>query len=120
MRRRFRYREKSIVPGASSIDRLTHQEIERLAGTFAVRPRMDSWLPSVIRKGQVVSIKVTCDCGKDYPVRDALAGKQVECPDCGALLTVPAASSSPRPEAAGVARGDPSGNSGPWVILGCL
>jgi WD40 repeat protein len=81
---------------------------------------MDSWLPSVIRKGQVVSIKVTCDCGKDYPVRDALAGKQVECPDCGALLTVPAASSSPRPEAAGVARGDPSGNSGPWVILGCL
>lgn len=34
-------------------------------------------------------ITVACTCGKSYPVKDEFAGLQVQCPDCGTVLTIP-------------------------------
>jgi WD40 repeat protein len=34
-------------------------------------------------------ITVACTCGKSYPVKDEFAGLKVQCPDCGAVLTIP-------------------------------
>jgi len=36
-------------------------------------------------------IKVSCQCGKKLTAKDALAGKRVKCPGCGAPLQVPPA-----------------------------
>ncbi len=36
-----------------------------------------------------MSILVTCECGKKYRVKDALAGKRIRCPSCEAAITVP-------------------------------
>jgi hypothetical protein len=38
-----------------------------------------------------MSIYVACDCGKEFNVRDELAGRKVRCPSCQAVLEVPAA-----------------------------
>jgi len=34
-------------------------------------------------------IKVACQCGQQFVAKDQLAGKQVRCPKCGAVLTIP-------------------------------
>lgn len=40
-------------------------------------------------------IATSCeDCGRDYTVKDELAGKKIKCKDCGAILVVPAARKS--------------------------
>jgi hypothetical protein len=46
-----------------------------------------------------MAITVACDCGKEFKVKDELAGKKVKCPACQAVLTVPAAEDAepPRP-----------------------
>jgi hypothetical protein len=36
-----------------------------------------------------VSIEVTCECGKQYRVRDDLAGRRVSCPACKTEIHVP-------------------------------
>jgi hypothetical protein len=38
-----------------------------------------------------MSISLDCDCGKAIKASDALAGKRIRCPACGATLAVPAA-----------------------------
>lgn len=38
-----------------------------------------------------ISVK-RCDCAKALKASDALAGKKVKCPDCGAVVAVPDAS----------------------------
>jgi hypothetical protein len=49
-------------------------------------------------------IKLVCDCGKKYSVKDEHAGKRVKCADCGTVLGVPLNSvfvtnSDPKPAA---------------------
>jgi hypothetical protein len=39
-----------------------------------------------------MSINVACDCGKEFKVKDELAGKKIKCPVCQSVLTVAAAS----------------------------
>ena len=34
-------------------------------------------------------IEMNCECGRDLYLRDDLAGKQIRCPDCQRMLTVP-------------------------------
>jgi hypothetical protein len=36
-----------------------------------------------------MAITVVCDCGKEFKVKDELAGKKVKCPACQTVLTVP-------------------------------
>ena len=37
-----------------------------------------------------MAIALTCDCGKNYRLRDGLAGKRVKCPNCGREHDLPA------------------------------
>jgi hypothetical protein len=37
-----------------------------------------------------MSIQVNCDCGKEFKVKDELAGKKIKCPACQSVVTVPA------------------------------
>jgi len=37
-----------------------------------------------------MAIALTCDCGKNYRLRDELAGKRVKCPNCGREHDLPA------------------------------
>jgi uncharacterized Zn ribbon protein len=48
-----------------------------------------------------MAINVVCDCGKEFKVKDEIAGKRVKCPACQTVLTVPAAEEeeAPRPKA---------------------
>src|SRR5262245_36679807 len=48
---------------------------------------------------RAMTIALECDCGKAVKVSDALAGKRMKCPACGANLTVPAALPPPPDEA---------------------
>ena len=34
-------------------------------------------------------IRVTCACGKQYNLKDEVAGRKVKCPTCGAAIDVP-------------------------------
>jgi len=44
-------------------------------------------------------IEMSCYvCGRDLFLRDELAGRQIRCPDCQAMLTVPAARPTPKVE----------------------
>lgn len=51
-------------------------------------------VPIVITIGltrkSLMSLLVTCDCGKRLQVKDSLAGKRIRCPECQEPLTVPA------------------------------
>jgi hypothetical protein len=38
-----------------------------------------------------MAINVVCDCGKEFKVKDDLAGKKIKCPACQSVLGVPAA-----------------------------
>ena len=38
-----------------------------------------------------MAIRIECECGKTLKLRDNLAGRKVQCPECGAVLKVPAA-----------------------------
>ena len=42
-----------------------------------------------------MSIIVPCSCGKSYPVKEDFAGRRVQCPDCGRMLTIPGATAAP-------------------------
>lgn len=48
-----------------------------------------------------MSIAVTCTCGRSYTLKDDLAGRDLTCPSCGAVVRVPA------PPAAAGSSGDP-------------
>ncbi len=37
-----------------------------------------------------MSIQVICECGKSYKLKDETAGKKVRCPNCQAVIRVPA------------------------------
>ena len=41
---------------------------------------------------QIVSIEVTCQCGRTFRAKDADAGKRGKCPGCGAYFRIPQAS----------------------------
>jgi hypothetical protein len=51
-----------------------------------------------------MAISLDCDCGKAIKASDALAGKRMQCPACGATVAVPAA--LPPPPVAGEVAGD--------------
>src|SRR5437588_9164085 len=36
-----------------------------------------------------MSIRVTCECGKELRVKDEYAGKRGKCPSCGKILQIP-------------------------------
>jgi hypothetical protein len=40
-----------------------------------------------------MAIALSCSCGKDFNVKDELAGKKIKCPGCHAVIQVPAPSS---------------------------
>src|SRR4051812_35870664 len=40
-------------------------------------------------------LAVTCDCGKRLQAKEEYAGRQVRCPACGTILTVPQADAPP-------------------------
>src|SRR5262245_14196354 len=47
-----------------------------------------------------MAIRVECACGKQLSLKDELAGKKVRCPECKAVLQVPAAAAEPGVETA--------------------
>jgi hypothetical protein len=49
-------------------------------------------------------IKVTCQCGKSFAVKDELAGKAVKCPNCQQPLRIPAAAPTAPSAAAAAAQ----------------
>ncbi len=44
-----------------------------------------------------MAVRVSCSCGRTLNLADTLRGKKIRCPDCSAVLTVPAAESSAAP-----------------------
>src|SRR5258706_6884078 len=47
--------------------------------------------PSGKRPEAVMSVRVTCQCGTSYELKDEFAGKLVKCPQCGRENRVPGA-----------------------------
>ena len=47
-----------------------------------------------------MAISVTCECGKQFKVKDELAGKRGKCSSCGQVLSIPTLASSADPEKA--------------------
>src|SRR5258705_12534171 len=50
--------------------------------------------PSGKRPEAVMSVRVTCQCGTSYELKDEFAGKLVKCPQCGRENRVPSAGAS--------------------------
>lgn len=44
-----------------------------------------------------MAISLRCDCGRKLKLRDELAGKEIRCPDCAEVLTVPKAKAKAEP-----------------------
>lgn len=53
-------------------------------------------------------IRFRCSCGKQLQAREEFAGRQMKCPDCGQILTIPATSTVEESEAAPPAEQIPS------------
>jgi hypothetical protein len=51
-------------------------------------------------------ISMSCDCGRSLRVKDEFAGRKVKCPQCGAVLAVPAPEPSSENEALDVLLAD--------------
>src|SRR5207237_4204437 len=47
---------------------------------------------------RLMSINLTCECGKKLRVNEDKIGKRVKCPGCQAILTVPAPEAEDEPE----------------------
>lgn len=67
-------------------------------------------------------IQVTCSCGATRDVAAMFAGRQVKCPECGAMVQVPgiAQPAAPAPTPAPAGGTPPSETAGPLEVVGPL
>src|SRR5437016_25897 len=81
-----------------------------------------SWRSAEQIRSPIVTIAVTCACGKHLRIKDELAGKRVTCPDCGETVLVPPSkdadeSALPLEPAAGELRDDKPSSAGTRTLL---
>jgi len=64
-------------------------------GSFSLGKRGKSCADFAER--EAMTIQLTCNCGNQIQVDDAMAGRRGKCRDCGNILLIPAATPTPRP-----------------------